>query len=282
MKSPVPLLCALLLSAVTLPARAEPALSAASPLVIGDTVTLDSSILGETRRINIYKPSVYGEAITVPLPVLYMPDGGLGEDFLHVAGLLQSQVDNGLMRPFLLVGIENTVRRRDLTGPTDEARDREIAPVTGGSAKFRAFIKDELMPSVTARYATTDETAVIGESLAGLFIVESYFEQPELFDTYIALDPSLWWNREVWARTAATRVKALPASTAGNVLFLATSDEKGISRPTAQLAAALQRAAPQRRTLHRPMPQETHGTIYHPAALLAFRTVFKPPVPAKP
>jgi enterochelin esterase-like enzyme len=51
------------------------------------------------------------------LPVLYMPDGGMAEDFLHVAGLVQVSVGNGTMRPFLLVGIENTQRRRDMTGP---------------------------------------------------------------------------------------------------------------------------------------------------------------------
>lgn len=249
---------------------------APSPLVIGDTFTLDSKLLGEPRRINVYKPHVYTERIAGPLPVLYMPDGGLAEDFLHIAGLLQSQVDGGLMRPFLLVGIENTVRRRDLTGATDDPKDREIAPVIGGSARFREFIRDELMPSVKARYETTDETAIVGESLAGLFIVETFFEMPELFDTYIALDPSLWWNRKVWAREAVVRAKALPASARSNVLYLASSDEKGIAKPTAQLAAGLRRARPTLQCIYRPMPLETHGTLYHPAALQAFRTVFKP------
>jgi hypothetical protein len=31
-------------------------------------------------------------------PVLDMPDGGLAEDFLHVAGLVQVSVGNGTMR----------------------------------------------------------------------------------------------------------------------------------------------------------------------------------------
>ncbi len=48
------------------------------------------------------------------LTVLYMPDGGMDEDFLHVAGLVQVSTGNGTMRPFLLVGIENTERRRNL------------------------------------------------------------------------------------------------------------------------------------------------------------------------
>src|SRR5687768_9772880 len=105
----------------------------ATPLVIGDTFTLASTVLGEVRRINVYAPPGYAASRDLRLPVLYMPDGGMAEDFLHVAGLIQVSVGNGTMRPFLLVGIENTARRRDLTGPTEREDDRKIAPVVGGS-----------------------------------------------------------------------------------------------------------------------------------------------------
>src|SRR5690606_29202077 len=131
-----------------------------------------SAVLGETRRINVYAP--VPATPEAPLPVLYMPDGGIDEDFLHVAGLVQVSTMNGTMRPFLLVGIANTQRRRDLTGPTENEEDRQIAPVVGGSAAFRRFIRDELIPAIDARYATTGERAIVGESLAGLFVVETF------------------------------------------------------------------------------------------------------------
>lgn len=102
--------------------------STAMPLVIGETFTLDSKVLGETRRMTVYRPSAWNLPAGQPLPVLYMPDGGIGEDFLHVAGLIQVLVGNAGMRPFLLIGIENTERRRDMTGPTDVPEDRKIAP----------------------------------------------------------------------------------------------------------------------------------------------------------
>jgi len=35
-------------------------------------------------------------------------------------------------------------------------------------------------------------------------------------------------------------------------------------------------APPSLRWHHEPMPEEHHGTIYHPAALRAFRAVFAP------
>src|SRR6516225_1942525 len=76
--------------------------AAHEPLVIGDSFTIDSTILGEVRRINVFVPTVYGEKFDVALPVLYMPDGGLDEDFLHIAGLIQVLVSDGSMRPFIL------------------------------------------------------------------------------------------------------------------------------------------------------------------------------------
>ena len=105
---------------------------------------IDSAVLGEKRRINVYLPA--GTPSGMALPVMYMPDGGMLEDFLHVAGLLQVGAGNMTTRPFLLVGIENTERRRDLTGPTENAKDRSIAPRVGGSRAFRNFIRNELMP----------------------------------------------------------------------------------------------------------------------------------------
>jgi predicted alpha/beta superfamily hydrolase len=202
-----------------------------------------------------------------------MPDGGMREDFLHVAGLLQVSIGNGTMRPFILVGIENTERRRDLTGPTDNPADRKIAPRVGGSAAFRTFIRRELMPVVKARYRTTGETAVMGESLAGLFVVETLVREPDLFDTYIAFDPSLWWNRERLVAEAADQLRA--RGPLHKRLFLANSSEPSFAPLTPRLAAALD-SVPGLEVHFELFPDETHATIYHPAALRAVRVLFGP------
>jgi predicted alpha/beta superfamily hydrolase len=252
-------------------AAAPAAAQQAKPLAIGETFTMESRALGETRRINVYLPAVYAGSGELRLPVLYMPDGGIAEDFLHVAGLVQVMAGNGTMRPFILVGIENTQRRRDLTGPTSRDEDRSIAPVVGGSAAFRRFIRDELKPLVQSRYRTTNRSAIVGESLAGLFVVETFVLEPDLFDTYIAFDPSLWWNGGSLVGDAVARVTR--ATHAGRALFLASSSQAEIAALTARLAAALRGKAD---VQHTPMPAESHATIYHPAALVAFRTLFKP------
>lgn len=266
------LLCGLLITTPGAEANAE---DKSVPLVIGETFTIDSKILSETRRINVYLPPGYTESPAAPLPVLYMPDGGVAEDFLHVAGLVQVSAGNGTMRPFILVGIENTQRRRDMTGPTESEDDKKIAPRVGGSGPFRKFVRDELMPQVKNRYRTTGETAVVGESLAGLFVVETFLLDPDLFDTYIALDPSLWWNDQKLVKGAGERLRARPQL--AKALYIASSGDDLRIGATQRLADALGKNAPVGVRWHyERMPDEKHSTIYHPAALKAFRAVFKP------
>ncbi|MBA3296293.1 MAG: alpha/beta hydrolase, partial [Acidobacteria bacterium] len=211
-----------------------------APLAIGETFTIPSASLGEVRRINVYAPPGYAESTGLRLPVLYMPDGGIAEDFLHVAGLIQVSVSNGTMRPFLLVGIENTERRRDMTGPTENEKDKQIAARVGGSAAFRTFIRTDLMPAVKARYRTTSEAAIVGESLAGLFVVETFLLEPELFDTYIALDPSLWWNDRKLLKDVNRQLRARPPLK--KALFLASSAEPELVNLTRQLAGIVEKS----------------------------------------
>jgi predicted alpha/beta superfamily hydrolase len=255
-----------------LPARAE---DTAPPILPHQTFTLASKALGETRHINIYTPPGYATSTRAKYPVLYMPDCGEQEDFPHVIATVDAAIRASAMRPLIVVGIENTERRRDLTGPTDVAEDRKIAAHVGGSAAFRAFIRDELMPHIRTRVRGNGRSAIIGESLAGLFIVETLFLQPRLFDNYIALSPSLWWNNDALLRNATERLPTLAGL--HRVLYLTAANEENIAPQTAQLAGMLRAHAPRDlRWLYEPMPQERHNTIYRAAAPRALRALFPP------
>ncbi|MBN1210445.1 MAG: alpha/beta hydrolase [Myxococcaceae bacterium] len=253
------------------PARAV----AAEPVPPHQSFTLESATLKETRRINVYTPPGYDAAGATRYPVLYMPDGGLQEDFPHVATTVDTAIRAGEMRPLILVGIENTERRRDMTGPTEVDEDRKIAPRVGGAAAFRGFIRDELMPQVRRRYRVADETAIIGESLAGLFIVETFFLQPKLFDTYIALSPSLWWNGEELVRKASEHLKARPDLR--NALYLSSANEDDIAPAAARLAEVLRTTAPAGLWWqYEPRPDLRHDTIYRAASPRVLRRWFAP------
>ncbi len=247
--------------------------AAPDPIPPHETFTLESRSVAETRRINVYLPPSYGASATERLPALYMPDGGIEEDFPHVANTLDSLIRLGAVRPFIVVGIENTERRRDMTGPTTIGSDSAIAPHVGGSAAFRGFIRDELMPAIRDRYRTTGETAVVGESLAGLFILETFFTEPALFDSYIVLSPSVWWNDDELVRTASARLGGLAGLR--RTLFLAEANEANIAPGTSTIARLLTGEHPAGLTFYYvPMPNEEHSTIYRTAAPLAFKRLF--------
>ena len=281
MRQSMKLACLFLFAAMTVGSAGRAV--AAEPVPPHETFTLESAALKETRRINVYTPPGYDAARSTRYPVLYMPDGGVQEDFPHVATTVDTAIRAGEMRPLILVGIENTERRRDMTGPTEVEEDRKIAPRVGGSAAFRRFIRDELMPQVRRRYRVTDETAIIGESLAGLFIVETFFLQPKLFDTYIALSPSLWWNGEELVRKAGERLAARPDLR--NALYLSSADEENIAPAAARLAETLRTNAPAGlKWQYEPRPDLRHDNIYRAASPQVLRKWFAPraTTPGKP
>ncbi|MCP3057650.1 alpha/beta hydrolase [Myxococcus sp. K38C18041901] len=237
---------------------------------------LPSSVLKEERRIAVYLPPGYDTAKEARFPVLYMPDGGLQEDFPHVASAVDAAIRAGEMRPVIVVGIENTVRKRDMTGPSEVAADRELVPVSGGSAAFRAFIRDELIPDISRRYRVTEERAVIGESLAGLFLMETFFLQPELFDTYLVLSPSLWWNGEALVNQAGAHLASRPGLRAR--LYVSSANETDIVPAVARLKDILQASAPAGLTWEvEPRPDLRHDNIYRSTAPALLRK-WLPPV----
>lgn len=237
-----------------------------------ETFKIDSKQLGELRTINVWTPSGYSE-MHDSLPVMYMPDGGILEDFPHVANTFAELIKNKKIPPVILVGIENTQRRRDLTGPTAIESDKQIAPVVGGSEKFRDFISKELIPEITARYRVTNESGIIGESLAGLFIVETLLLKPDLFDLYIALDPSLWWNDHYLVRNAKTQLSKF--TTAQKRLWFASSKTKNIATYTKELAAILtSENLPNLKWTYAHEPKEKHHTIYRATKAKALLWIF--------
>lgn len=239
---------------------------------IGESFTIDSRVLGERRRINVFVPQGKG-----PFPVLYMPDGGIHEDFPHIVGSVDVSAVNGITRPVIVVGIENTERRRDLVPVTVLEEEKKSAPHAGGTENFRKFIRDELFPVIERRYRTTKERGIVGESAAGLFAIETLLLAPDMFDDYIACDPSLWWNEQTLVGSAAAILGNWHAGP--KQLYFATADSPESAANAATFTSALRIQAPPIRWTYEPMPNESHGTIFPNCALHGIRTVYGQPAP---
>ena len=238
-----------------------------------DTLTVTSRALGETRRINVHVPKSYAASANTRFPVLYMPDGGLDEDFPHVVNTVDSLIALGQIRPIIVVGIPNTERRRDLTGPTRVAKDSAIAPHVGGSAAFRRFFREELIPVIDGRYQTTPERAIIGESLAGLFVVETFLRERRMFDHYVAFDPSLWWNHGALVdsapallRTSLHPVRGRSAARRSHPTIYFAGSRDDIDDETRRLAAALRSIRGDYSWTYAARQDLTHATIFRALA----------------
>jgi uncharacterized protein len=254
-------------------ASAHDALSA--PLTFGQTFRFASAILGEQRVINVYVPPGYARG-EERFPVLFALDGGIEEDFPHVAGVIDVSIRNEVIRPLIVVGIENTERRRDLVSKSAVEAEQRIAPHAGGTGAFRRFLREELKPEIAKRYRVSDESAVVGESFAGLFVLETFLDDPELFDTYIAIDPSVWWNGGALVKNAPDRFARWSAKP--KRLFVATADAKEMQEGVGALMAALADRKPEGVTAtYEPLPAEHHATIFPVAEVRAYRALFALP-----
>jgi predicted alpha/beta superfamily hydrolase len=215
--------------------------------------------------------------------VLYVLDGGVEQDFHHISGLAQLASVNGATRELIVVGIETQDRRGELAFRAAQPRYAQEWPTHGRSAEFRRHLEQEVIPFVEKGWRTSGDRTLMGESLAGLFVVETLLRQPGLFDRHIAISPSLWWDGGALVREAPALLARHDAGQ--RTLWLATANEgKEMAGLTARLTAALKARAPASlRWTWSPRPKESHATIYHPAALDAIRTFWTvPPEPEGP
>ena len=164
--------------------------------VLGEIHTIKSDILGEDRVLNVYLPAGFGIDPLKKYPVTYLLDGSKDEDFIHIVGL--AQFANfpwvNMLEPTIIVGIANVDRKRDFTYPSQNEKDNEELPTSGGSKQFMDFIEKELQPYISSTFPTNNNKTIIGQSLGGLLASEILYKRPHLFTNYIIVSPSLWWD----------------------------------------------------------------------------------------
>ena len=270
------LLLTLALTAAPVAHAQTPAPIAETPIVIGRSYALPSAIMGATREINIWLPPVYADSGRA-YPVLYVLDGGQDQDFHHISGLAQLGTIVGTTRDVIVVGIASEDRRNELALPTTDPDLFGRYPTQGHSDRFRRFVAEEVLPFIQTRFRTSGETALVGESLAGLFVVETFLKEPQMFDAYVAVSPSLWWDGGELARQAGARLR--DQSNDPRTLILTLGDEgPEMQAPMDVLTGNLRDyAMPGVTWSFTPRPTETHATIYHGAALDAFRQLYAEP-----
>ncbi|MDR6567542.1 alpha/beta hydrolase-fold protein [Chitinophaga ginsengisegetis] len=160
----------------------------------GQPDSIYSAVLKENRPLWIYTPPDDTSYFVKPAyPVVYVLDGDFHFSSLQSMILQLSTINGNTALPrMIIVGIPNTGsnRTRDLT-PTPDS----MYAGSGGGEAFTEFIGKELIPYIDKKYATAPYRTLIGHSLGGLMVVNTLLHHRELFNGYIAIDPSLFWNK---------------------------------------------------------------------------------------
>lgn len=230
-----------------------------------------SQAIGEQRVLNIYLPDGYHPDSSATYPVVYVLDGSAHEDFPHIAGLVQFMNMYDLMPKSIVVGIANVNRYRDFTFPSKVKEDIEINPANGGAEKFLNFLENEVQPLVAKNYRINQHKTIIGQSLGGLLATEILLKKPYLFDDYIIVSPSLWWNDQRLVKSAAAYFKE--HQNLEKKLFISLGKEHPVMHKVAdKLVKAIRDSGNEKLTLYyQPILDEDHATILHIAVYQAFK-----------
>ena len=170
-----------------------------------------------------------------------------------------------------MVGIANVDRYRDFTYPSSVKRDLKDIPTSGGSEAFISFIENELQPAINKGFKTNGNNMLIGQSLGGLVATEILMTKPDLFNDYVIVSPSLWWDNEKLVSKAEKYFKEYQSL--DKRVFISLGKEHPIMHKVAdQLVHSMKSSGNENlKVKYEPILDEDHATILHLAAYKAFK-----------
>jgi predicted alpha/beta superfamily hydrolase len=204
--------------------------------------SLYSKILKEERKVFVHVPtsnSIFFAKET-KYPVVYLLDPE--NHFNAIAAIIHELSEDGVLPEMIIVGITNTDRTRDLT-PTHVGEafyhdkltgwDTQSMKTSGGGENFTMFIEKELMPHVDSLYPTAPYHLFIGHSFGGLEVIHSLFNHSNLFNSYIAIDPSFWWDDQKMVKQIEKDIARKRFD--GKTLYLGIANSKPANIDTLQM-----------------------------------------------
>ena len=189
-----------------------------SDFVIGDKISFESKILNERKTIVVIPPYNYKDRPDEKFPVVYVLDPG--NNLFATFGIVNYYSDMLKIMPrMIIVGIVSNDREKDyLPAPSKDY------PTGGGADKFLRFINSELVTLIDSAYPANSERCIIGHSAGGLFAIYALENLPGLFNSFICIDPSLWYDDQ-------SCIKVMPGFLKNNKnikksIFISLSNEK--------------------------------------------------------
>ncbi len=261
------------------PLAARPAEAPAPPVTLAGTrvESLTSAINGVEYLLDIGLPAGFRDDGTNTYPLLVLLDADYS--FPIARSVVTHLSDRGDLPHLIVAAVAyagppayRLHRTRDYT-PTrmlEGGYGPEIQRHSGGGPQFAEVLAREILPRLRERYRATGTRVLVGHSYGGLFGAWALLERPGLFDGYILVSPSLWYDDGVLFRREA----ALPptARMALARVYAATgaleiNAEHDMPADLRRFGTRLTRERwPQIEIRHEILDDETHNSVY-PRAL---------------
>lgn len=199
-------------------------------ILSADVVTINSTIVNEKRTVWVSSPGPKKEGKAYP--VIYVLDGET--HFKSVVAMVDYLTGASIIPPMIVVGILHPNRMKDLTPTIADTVADSRGDRSGGGERFISFIKNELFPVIDSNYSTAPYRVLMGHSVGGLTVINALIHHKDLFNAYVSIDASLWWDKH---RLLDESLPVLAQEDfAGKKLFLAIANrmEKGVDTSAVQ------------------------------------------------
>ncbi len=205
---------------------------------IGKHHSIYSNVLNEERNIMIHLPADY-KMSTLKYPVIYILDGDLEAIFARITGTLDFLAYNGQIPPMIIISIANTDRGRDMF-PLKVDR----VPGSGGADNFQRFISEELIPYIDDNYRTANNKILYGESNSALFSIYTLLTRPKLFNSIIAVSPTIGWCPDLISNKATSFMENSGSLNAFLFMIYGENDFPLVTSTVPQLSSQLEKQKP--------------------------------------
>lgn len=178
-----------------------------------------STNVGVDYKLYISLPRNYRKDEKRTYPLLIVLDADYSFPMVHtIARFMQ---DHDTMTDLVIVGLAypgvseekygaifKTNRTRDYT-PTNlkiGGYGKEIQKSSGGAEHFLDAIEKEIVPELKSKFRiSANDIGLVGYSYSGLFCSYALVTRPELFQKFLIVSPSLWWDNRLIFRLEAKR-----------------------------------------------------------------------------
>jgi predicted alpha/beta superfamily hydrolase len=243
------------------------------PFNIGTEYTVHSTYLNEDRPVIVYTPLDYEKDTLQNYPVIYLLDGEW--NFHHTSATVGFLANNGRIPEMIIVGIKNTENRtHDLTPGT--VQPEPSYPTNGGADSTLNFIQNELFDFVERNYRVNDYKILIGHSFGGLFAIHTLIHHPGIFNSYIAISPSLWWDNQDLVLNQSESFFENNKDLVGHLYMTMGNENNTMVGGAWKLAALLEeKGPPNLKWAFNRMIEETHRSIPFRSTYKGLEFIFK-------